>query len=420
MRELVAEGTAEAAQAGRAQTLSALGQSPAPFPDQVTNAIKDRVFEASARTMARLVGNATANLEKSAGDGLGIKDAARNLRKEFKNMREFELRRVARTEINRAQQDAAELTEIELGVTFHQWITGSDERVRGSHRAQHNEVARVGQPFSNGLRRPLESGAPLGEVVNCRCRIAPWIMPEGFRAPTGKRLALKAFFPGEIVEIGGGIQQDPNTMTPQELRIAQKEWRGSSLDDTTFEEVEAIEEYTSSSFNDINSFLRQGGTEDFGALSVDELREEVDLIQTALERNPTTVPMTVRRAVETSSFRGLPGVQIPDPTSLGDPTDLFSLTGTVLSDKAFMSTTSSQTLAGILVEKEVILEMNLPVGTPAAFIKSISAFSQESEVLLGKDTKFVVTEVLAPSQKPFRRLQEQTQDAWILKVDVIP
>ncbi len=141
-------------------------------------------------------------------------------------MREFELRRIARTEINRAQQEGAMATEIELGITFHQWITGSDERVRSSHRAQHNEVARVGEPFSNGLRRPLESGAPLGEVVNCRCRIAPWIMPEGFRAPTGKswtglsEFVFKSFFPGEIVPLGGAGSLQDQQRKEREARLA--------------------------------------------------------------------------------------------------------------------------------------------------------------------------------------------------------
>ena len=234
MRELVADNAVDAAEVGRlrvieelaerraeAEAVAARGGRPVPsqFAGQATEptalaqgsrkVIRDRVFEASARTLQRLVGNATASLEKSSGDGLGIKDAAVRLRKEFKSMREFELRRIARTEINRAQQEAAMITEEELGVEFHQWITGSDERVRSSHRAQHNEIARVGAQFSNGLRRPLESGAPLGEVVNCRCRIAPWIMPAGFRAPTGKSLSempefvAKSFFPGEIVPLGG-------------------------------------------------------------------------------------------------------------------------------------------------------------------------------------------------------------------------
>ncbi len=207
MREEIANAAVDAAEGGRQQVFEEIAErraaaeagtraipaqfagapaSPAPFPDFVANAIRDRVFEASLDTMQRLVGNALGNLEKSAGDGLGIKDAAGRLRKEFVGMREFELRRIARTEINRAQQDAAMLTEEELGIEFHQWITGGDERVRSSHRNQHNEIARVGAEFSNGLRRPLEAGASLSEVVNCRCRIAPWIMPAGFRAPTGK------------------------------------------------------------------------------------------------------------------------------------------------------------------------------------------------------------------------------------------
>ncbi|KKK59424.1 hypothetical protein LCGC14_3034540, partial [marine sediment metagenome] len=335
-------------------------------------------------------------------------DAAVRLRSEFKGMREFELRRIARTEINRAQQDAAELTEIELGVTFHQWITGSDERVRSSHRDQHNEIARVGEPFSNGLRRPLEAGAALSEVVNCRCRIAPWIMPEGFRAPTGKSLGsptylvLKAFFPDEIVEIESGemLAGHGSNLSEEELSKAQKAWRQNSTGQMTKAERGSIRRYTQDS--KINVAIREGG--DISA----EMAEDIANIQTALERNLTTQPMTVHRGIGRLS-----GYSARDAFDVDDLDDLAKLKGKVLRDPAFLSTSAFEAeTTGDLVK----LTINVPKGTPAAFVEEITAKATQEEIILGLNTRFVVRDV------KFRRFRGPgtPTNQWNLIVDVIP
>jgi SPP1 gp7 family putative phage head morphogenesis protein len=49
------------------------------------------------------------------------------------------------------------------------WIATTDARTRDSHAAVNGEVVALDQPFSNGLRYPHEEGAPVEEVVNCRC-----------------------------------------------------------------------------------------------------------------------------------------------------------------------------------------------------------------------------------------------------------
>lgn len=197
MREIVAEGTVDASVRGRNVTLNALQQPASAIPDRIQEALRTRAFEASRSTLDRLVGEVMDNLAQAAEEGLGVRDAATRLGESFEGMKEFELRRIARTEINRAQQDASMNTEQELGVEFHQWITAEDERVRFTHDIQHEEIVRVGDFFSNGLVRPGDSSGPPEEFINCRCRLAPFIIPHGMRAPVDQA----TFYESDLVEV---------------------------------------------------------------------------------------------------------------------------------------------------------------------------------------------------------------------------
>jgi len=105
---------------------------------------------------------------------------------------DYDAERIARTEINGAQNEGAFDTERELGVQYHEWVTAQDDRVRGNdpedvadHTALHGVIVAVGDPFPNGLTYPGERIGDEAEWINCRCRAVPFIMPEGKRAPTG-------------------------------------------------------------------------------------------------------------------------------------------------------------------------------------------------------------------------------------------
>lgn len=191
------DGALTSAERGRNQTLARLGKPKAPFVTQTVDLIKDHVFEASERTMSRLVGDVMGNLTESFQAGLGIDDAARALETEFEGMKDWELRRVARTEVNTQQNAGAHLTCEELGIGHEQWWTAEDERVRGDpggeypdseadHFSLHGVIVPIGGTFPNGLHYPGDTSGPLSEFINCRCRLVPFIMPAGMMAPPGK------------------------------------------------------------------------------------------------------------------------------------------------------------------------------------------------------------------------------------------
>lgn len=74
---------------------------------------------------------------------------------------------IARTEMG----TIASLTRNDIfqaeGIEKIEWVQSNDDKVRDSHRIE--EVIRVGETFSNGLRYPRDQQGPPEEVINCRC-----------------------------------------------------------------------------------------------------------------------------------------------------------------------------------------------------------------------------------------------------------
>ncbi len=205
--DTAAEAAQEAARHAQRSTIDVLRKKGLPIPevpalsDQVMRALRDKVFEASGRTLTRVRGDVMGTLAKAYEDGLGIDEAAKRLADKFVSIRDFELERIARTEIHGAQSDQAHAT-IRDFAQFKQWVTADDERVRGNepgdeadHVALHDVIAPVDTAFPNGLSYPGDRNGDISEWINCRCREVPFIMPHGYIAPPGKT----AFLPGEIV-----------------------------------------------------------------------------------------------------------------------------------------------------------------------------------------------------------------------------
>lgn len=81
---------------------------------------------------------------------------------------------IARTEVGSAFTTARVEQYAQDGVAQIEWLSAGDELVRDGHDID-GEVQVIGTTFSNGLKWPKESGAPVGEVVNCRCDALPVI-----------------------------------------------------------------------------------------------------------------------------------------------------------------------------------------------------------------------------------------------------
>jgi SPP1 gp7 family putative phage head morphogenesis protein len=140
------------------------------------------------------------NLKNSYEQGFGYDKAGQQLNEVFNGMEKYELERVARTEIASKENLGMYMSEQELDVEYHQWKTSIDGREREEHNEMNGQIVRVGQPFQYGLLYPLDfsSGADLSLIINCRCNIMPFIMPEGYAAPPN----LDYFYESDLIKIG--------------------------------------------------------------------------------------------------------------------------------------------------------------------------------------------------------------------------
>lgn len=135
-----------------------------------------RMLEVHARALGVLVDvNKSTRLQirstliRGVEEGGTIHDLQGSLKQYFdgSNVRAL---RVARTETGFASNGTRVASFAEAGIRGHEWFTAGDSAVRESHKKNDGVVRHLGHAFPNGLRHPLELGAPAGEVVNCRCR----------------------------------------------------------------------------------------------------------------------------------------------------------------------------------------------------------------------------------------------------------
>lgn len=139
------------------------------------------MYTFSQSSIEALVGDVAESLSRSYEQGLGIRDAANELREVFQGLKGSRLRLIARTEINQAQNESAQRTMEGFGVQYKQWLTARDSRVRGhdprdkaNHIKLHGEVVGIHERFSNGLYIPGDRTGPIVEWINCRCRVRPY------------------------------------------------------------------------------------------------------------------------------------------------------------------------------------------------------------------------------------------------------
>lgn len=187
MRKVIADEGIKSAELGRQMTLYDLMMtgfdiSFTTFDDYTLKRLWNKTYEFSEYTFERITGNFVATLAKGYEAGKGIDDVARDLRDNFSTLRDFELKRIARTEIQGMQNEGSHETMREYNVKYKQWLTVDDDRVRGNnpkdqydHVELHGQVVEFDEPFSNGLMYPGDRSGDIGDWINCRCRERPYI-----------------------------------------------------------------------------------------------------------------------------------------------------------------------------------------------------------------------------------------------------
>lgn len=151
---------------------------PTKKPKNATNTLLQTKIENRTEQVTQRINKEIKEILKtSETQGIGTKEVATKLQKKFNQLKGYEAERIARTEINSANNKVA-FNEIfnDDTVEYKQWITCGDDRVRTSHIELDEQITRVGDPFSNGLQYPGDHNGKAKEVINCRCTLIPYFL----------------------------------------------------------------------------------------------------------------------------------------------------------------------------------------------------------------------------------------------------
>lgn len=159
--------------------------------------LAEHTFTASQNTLNRVDSNINEILLDGYKSGVGINEVSRQITERFDQLRTWEAKRIARTEIHTAQNMGVMNSYDQLGVEYTQWIAASDDRTRDSHVEVDGEIIPMGGKYSNGLEYPGDMSGPIEEWINCRCSNAPFVVPYGYIAPS-----FSPFREDDLVPIG--------------------------------------------------------------------------------------------------------------------------------------------------------------------------------------------------------------------------
>ncbi|HFJ9465832.1 ADP-ribosyltransferase [Bacillus sp. FSL L8-0199] len=153
--------------------------------------------------------------------------------------------------------------------------------------------------------------------------------------------------------------------------------------DLTNSQREALDGYARQDYKEINDYLRnQGGSGN------EKLDTQIKEISEALEKKPIPENITVYRWCGMPEF----GYKISDPLpSIKDFEEKFL--NTIKEDKGYMSTSLSSERLAAFGSRKIILRLQVPKGSTAAYLSAIGGFASEKEILLDKDSKYHINKI---------------------------
>lgn len=380
------------------------------FSPEIYSNLQRQTFIASQHTLNRVKNNIMTILSDGYRDGLGIKEVERNLIKEFSKLKGYEAQRIARTEINSAQNMGNYQTLQDFDVNYQQWWTGQDARVRDSHKEIHGQITRVGNAFSNGLLYPGDRTGPIKEWINCRCTGVPYLMPLGFMAPPG----MVTFKESDIIPIPGfevpetlfgkppkNLIKPVSASKPKTTKLKQTKPTPKTKLDPELNKLQkkTVLDYQRDKFYNLNSHLRHR--------TMKTMRKQEKLMVKRLDSamTPLKEATTVQRSI---------GRSVGSESKFGEKL-LKAGEGGTITDKGYVSTTlGKQTKLTSQGDRPLnygdkrykptnwMAEINIPKGSKSIDVNKVlgdmSAFPGEKELLLHRGSKFRIEEILPESK----------------------
>ena len=123
-------------------------------------------------TLAR---KTTTYIQRETMKGRRSQDIMLDVRPYMQNLRDFEIRRIGRTEVAKADTAITQVRAESIGLNWYQWETSHDARVRPSHRLMGDVLVNWNDPPSpEALAREKNYGRyHAGCIFNCRCPALP-------------------------------------------------------------------------------------------------------------------------------------------------------------------------------------------------------------------------------------------------------
>jgi SPP1 gp7 family putative phage head morphogenesis protein len=117
--------------------------------------------------------------------GRRSEDIMKDLAPYMRKLRNFEIRRIARTEVSKADTAITRTRAEALGLNWYKWSTSHDARVRKSHRHMSEVLVNWDDPPSPELLVHEKSVGSYnaGNVYNCRCIALPLVSVDDVNWP---------------------------------------------------------------------------------------------------------------------------------------------------------------------------------------------------------------------------------------------
>jgi len=323
--------------------------------------------------------------------------------------------RNARTMVTGAENlgrlDSYERLEEDGVVMKKVWIATPDDRTREWHLDMDGQEVDLDEPFIDGNGNELDyPGDPTCDapetIYNCRCSMGTHII--GFKDKDGN--VVKVDYEPESDEHDKAILDEQKrrweeTSKPNEKDIpdivfegaevwndlidkndldVMEDWTNDWLNVISDEEREGVRTYTGSAYTNMNQYLR-------GITDNNRFPEEIKNCTSALEKASMPERTIVTRGSGWGAIEGLVGEgngkELLERLRNGE---LDVLNGAILNDKGFLSTTPD--LSGGF-DGSVRYMISIPEGAQAMYVDSISKYRGELELLIQRDSKFLVHEV---------------------------
>lgn len=305
----------------------------------------------------------------AAGEGPAV--VARRLRKAA-DLTKARASVVARTEVIGATNRGAyaQMLSTGLGGT-KEWLATSDGRTRPSHATASGQSTKMTGTFTVGgaaMDGPHDPNGPPEETISCRCTLLYDVRDEPPSiSPASVEVETKT-----TVTTAGNVATEPLVLSPQQARA----WGQINFErakDLPPGEREAIKRYGGGAYHNINRRLRGQGVGASNARQVDLDVAEIDSI---MRRNVVPEDVVVSRAVNLDVFGGT----TPD-----------KMIGKVFQDKGYLSTSLGEKPRGKPARAPVHLRIEVPKGTHGYFMRDVSQFKEENELLLDRGQKLAIT-----------------------------